>query len=143
MREYLKPYDVKRYAEHKESEQKRNKEYRQQNADRIQAKDRIRAKTWRENNRAAKRALNAARKQHVRRATTCWDSELDELVISEAYALADLRAQKLGGVWHVDHVEPLKGRMVCGLHNAHNLQVVPAAFNLSKNNHSNNRFIGY
>lgn len=142
MREYLKPYDAKRYADNKEAEQARNKDYRSKNKERIRIQDRASAKAWREANPAAKRKLNAARKQYVKLATTAWDAELDSLVIAEAYALADIRTAALGGSWHVDHLEPLRGRSVCGLHNAYNLQVVPATFNLRKNNACASRFIG-
>lgn len=36
--------------------------------------------------------------------------------------------------WHVDHVIPLQGEMVSGLHVATNLQVIPWIANVSKAN---------
>ncbi|HOV56826.1 MAG TPA: hypothetical protein PLN91_03025 [Rhodanobacteraceae bacterium] len=65
----------------------------------------------------------------------CWaDSELERLAIAEAYRLADLRSKMLGRRFHVDHIVPLRGQTVCGLHCAANLQVIPEALNVAKGN---------
>lgn len=63
-----------------------------------------------------------------------WFGELDEFAISEAHALAALRNAATGERWEVDHVYPIAGRRVCGLHVAGNIQVVPLAYNRRKSN---------
>lgn len=71
-------------------------------------------------------------------------TEFDEFVLEEAILLAKLREQKTGIKWHVDHIVPLFHKKASGLHNAYNLQVVPAWWNVKKGNRSMDLFIaGY
>ena len=74
-------------------------------------------------------AATAARKSYVKRATPPW---ANLFFIAEAYHIAKVREKMLGGKWHVDHVIPLRGKTVCGLHVENNLQVIPAKVNLKK-----------
>lgn len=92
------------------------------------------ARTWNAANREKVRVWEARRRAMERHAVTEWDRELDSLVIAEAYDLRKLRTEATGYEWHVDHVVPLTNPHVCGLHNAHNLEVVPASYNCSKRN---------
>lgn len=71
----------------------------------------------------------AARKSYVKRATPSW---ANKFFIAEAYHIAKVREGMLGGKWHVDHIIPLRGKNVCGLHVENNLQVIPAQVNLRK-----------
>ena len=66
--------------------------------------------------------------------TPKWLSVDDFWLIEQAYDLAQLRTQIFGFQWHVDHIVPLQGGLVSGLHVPHNLQVIPAADNQSKAN---------
>lgn len=78
------------------------------------------------------RAKNQAdRRARMMQATPPW---VNHFFIQEAYRLAALRTQKFGFKWHVDHIVPLKGGTVCGLHVHTNLRVIPATENLSKKN---------
>lgn|SRR5574343_184031 len=63
-----------------------------------------------------------------------FSDELTQLVVSEAHLLRKLRNKVTGFDWHVDHIQPLKGKNICGLHIWSNLQVIPKIHNLKKGN---------
>lgn len=63
-----------------------------------------------------------------------WFSELDQFVSDQACDLREMRNECTGIEWHIDHIIPLKGKKVSGLHVWNNLQVIPAVENLRKGN---------
>jgi hypothetical protein len=76
-------------------------------------------------------SLRRARKMQ---ATAAWDIELTELVAREAARLVRARLAATGVKWHADHIIPLRGRSVSGLHVWNNIAVIPAKLNLVKGN---------
>jgi len=81
----------------------------------------------------AKRLMES-HKRHKRLKQVFWDQELTDLVTEEAHDLR-LRLNKLTNTeWHVDHIIPLNGSLVSGLHVWNNLQVIPKNINLAKRN---------
>ncbi|MDP3939632.1 MAG: hypothetical protein Q8R92_16065 [Deltaproteobacteria bacterium] len=84
---------------------------------------------WRKSNPGKVVASNTARQE--RTATPAW---ANEFFIEEIYELAQLRTRLTGYEWHVDHVVPLRSKIVCGLHVEFNLRVIPAVHNLAKGN---------
>ena len=88
---------------------------------------------WR-NNPQKRAEADAKRRASRLQRTPVWLSEDDFWLIEQAYELAQLRTQIFGFQWHVDHIVPLQGELVSGLHVPHNLQVIPARDNLSKSN---------
>lgn len=71
-----------------------------------------------------RRAFFAARRKQVKRATPPW-ADLNEI---EAIYLNRPEG------FHVDHIVPLNGKTVCGLHVPWNLQYLPSKDNLMKSN---------
>lgn len=91
-----------------------------------------RSKTYRLRHPDKKRAERATRRAREMQACPKWLSDFDRFVIFEAYDLSRRRKIATGLAHHVDHVVPLRGKYVCGLHVASNLQVIPATINLRK-----------
>ena len=58
----------------------------------------------------------------------------NDFFIEEAYALAKLRTEMTGFPWEVDHIIPLQGELISGLHVENNLQVIPQSVNRVKSN---------
>lgn len=81
--------------------------------------------------RVARKALYEARK---RRACPTWLSAAQHKEIQDFYTLARLMSEATGIVHHVDHIVPLRGRNVRGLHVPWNLQVLTATENRRKGN---------
>jgi hypothetical protein len=91
------------------------------------------AATHRAADLASSRASQIRRLGHPNQARPAWvDPEFADLVFSEAYRLAECRKEITGFDWHVDHIIPLKSKLVSGLHVPTNIQVIPAAMNLRK-----------
>lgn len=63
-----------------------------------------------------------------------WLTLDDKWMLKEAYSLAKLRTKLFGFAWEVDHVIPLRGSIVSGLHVPTNIQVIPKALNRAKRN---------
>jgi hypothetical protein len=63
-----------------------------------------------------------------------WLTSDDRWLMREAYFLSKLRTKMFGFVWEVDHIIPLRGALVSGLHVPTNLQVIPKRDNRLKHN---------
>lgn len=81
-------------------------------------------KQWKEANRHRVRESRARRRACETRSTPTW---------ADVNAMAAIYASCPSG-HHVDHVVPLRSKLVCGLHCEANLRVVPARDNLVKGN---------
>lgn len=77
--------------------------------------------------RSARRAYQAAK-------ISAMPGWVDAEAIKAVYTEADRLTKETGIPHHVDHIVPLKGRGVCGLHVEYNLQPLPALENLRKGN---------
>lgn len=76
----------------------------------------------------------ARRRARLLQATPKWYDAFDDFVLSEAYDLCKLRESITGTKWEVDHVVPLQGKTVSGLHWHKNWEVIPRYNNRSKGN---------
>jgi 5-methylcytosine-specific restriction endonuclease McrA len=69
-----------------------------------------------------------------KKSTPSWLTQEDIIKIRCYYQVAQMRNRESGIKWHVDHIVPLRGKTVSGLHVPWNLQVIPARDNIRKGN---------
>jgi hypothetical protein len=125
---------IKNYkAGNKELVAQRSKEY----ADRNRTEIKARAKVYRQKTKDRQAEYVRRRQAAKLQRTPKWLTEDDVWVMREAYKLAKIRTEMFGFSWHVDHVLPLQGRTVSGLHVPTNLQVIPWIENVRKHNKVN------
>lgn len=94
-------------------------------------KTRVSSSKYRERNKDKYARYEAQRRTHKLNATVKW-ANLE--AIERMYIVSDFLSNKLGEPHHVDHIVPLKGANICGLHVEYNLDVIPAIDNLRKGN---------
>jgi hypothetical protein len=112
----------------------RLKAYKEKHKDTVLKNGREYQNTYRKEKKYKVNALNRLRKYQKMQRTPSWLTLDDKWFMEEVYHLAQLRTKMLGFEWHVDHIIPIKGENVSGLHVPNNLRVIPAKENLSKNN---------
>jgi hypothetical protein len=85
-------------------------------------------------NKAMYRAYTTLRRRAIRQ-SPAWARTPDHLArVKAIYEEAAALTRDMGVLHHVDHIVPLRGKNVCGLHVYWNLRVVPATENWSKYN---------
>ena len=75
-----------------------------------------------------------SRSRGERRATPTWFSADDRARIERTRAIADLMSEATGQPWELDHIVPIAGKSICGLHIGRNVQAMPRALNRRKSN---------
>lgn len=91
-------------------------------------------KRWRQNNKDKANAQYAYRRARKKNATPSWLTESDKESMLELYTICGMFKIYTGLEYHVDHIVPLCGKTICGLHVPWNLRVSTSLDNLSKNN---------
>ena len=87
---------------------------------------------WKRNNRGQVNASNKLRKVNKIRRTPPWaDLNAIKQIYQEAAELNKIHGP---GAYHVDHIIPLQGETVSGLHVENNLQILKAVDNIKKSN---------
>ena len=89
---------------------------------------------WKEANKVQVRADTKARRRKHRDATPPWLTRKQKSEIRQLYQIAITMTQTTGEQYVVDHIVPLRGEVVCGLHVPWNLRVITQEENLKKSN---------
>jgi hypothetical protein len=129
-RERILANEMARRKANPEKQALSNKQYRENNAEKISA---YRSEYHTKNRDRSNKYWAARRSAKIKR-TPSWFSEFDEFVMSEANNLVILRREATGIEWEVDHMIPLQAKIASGLHIGSNIQVIPMALNRSKRN---------
>ena len=91
-------------------------------------------KNWEKRNLPLVAQRVARRRASKRCATPPWLTAIDMAFIQEMYDVASARSMQTGIKHHVDHIHPLQGVGLCGLHVPWNLRAIPAVENHQKLN---------
>ena len=126
----VKQHNDTQYTNHSEKLIARSKKFRLENIETVRQKSR----EYQKKNPHIYAKSGAKRKAAKLQRTPAWLTDIDFERIGNEYKLAALLTKVTGSSWHVDHIIPLQGKIVSGLHVPSNLRVLPAKENISKSN---------
>jgi 5-methylcytosine-specific restriction endonuclease McrA len=92
----------------------------------------IRKRQWKKDNKGYVNHINKLREANKKQRTPSW-ANID--AIREIYEECSELIEEYGPrSYHVDHIIPLQGKTVSGLHVENNLQILKASDNIKKSN---------
>jgi len=103
------------------------KQWRELNAEKM----RFYKQKYKKSNLSKVRESSASYRSFKLNAIPSW---IDKTKISCLYSVANMLNKYGTEKYHVDHIVPLRHKLVCGLHTYENLMVIPAKQNLQKSN---------
>ena len=128
---YANKEKIKAYSEaNKEKLRANAKAHHEANKEKRKAQK----KAWEQANKDKRSAISANRRSAKLNRTPSWLTKEDLGKIKEFYKEAQRLREETGEEWHVDHIIPLQGENISGLHVLDNLQIIRATENLSKQN---------
>lgn len=158
--EYMKVQGKIYKSQNKEACLERSYAWREKNIDKVRAQEKVRRlanpekvrekarkhyyvhreyelarqKEWRMANKGVINAHTGKRKAARLQRTPKWLTDFDRLKMECYYSIAAMLTRVNNEPWHVDHVLPLRGKTVSGLHVPANLQVLRGIENMRKGN---------
>ena len=121
---------AERYAKNREQDLQNSRNTYVRYADKWKAKQRL----WSKTNRGIANALGRKYKLKKAKATPLWLTPEQLYNMQCTYKVAAQLSETSSEKWHVDHIVPIRGKDVCGLHVPWNLQLLPAKMNMTKGN---------
>lgn len=118
---------AERYHANADRENALTRKWREANSEKVRETSR----QWRAANLGKRTAYQRAREAAQIQRTPPW---ADLVAIQKVYEQAAGWTDTFGEPFHVDHVIPLRGKLVSGLHVHENLRILPAVENMKKHN---------
>jgi hypothetical protein len=129
-REEIRKRGLEHYYKNRDTQLKLAKKRRDSNIE----KEKDRCKKYSKNNRGKVNARTARYRATKLQATPKWTTKEHKKEMQALYIEANRITKETGARHHVDHIVPLQGENVCGLHLPCNLRIILGSENESKNN---------
>ena len=145
-RDEIRQYFKTRYSENKDHYKSQVRDYYWKNKHKISNKKKnehkerylanpeklkLRSRLWLKDHKGYSNFKRKLRICKLARATPEW---ANPKIMKIYYDIAAFYSELYSEKYHVDHIIPLNGKNVCGLHCEYNLQILPATENMRKSN---------
>jgi hypothetical protein len=127
-------YVIAKYWKNPEANRLKRKQRYLDNVKQERETAKLNSRKWRKQNPGHRNALKAKYKADKALRTPKWLTETDLNEIKEFYTMAKTLETIFPWKQHVDHILPLRGKLVSGFHCPNNLQILSEKMNIEKHN---------
>jgi len=131
---YRESYLPEYYEKTKEKRLARQKKYREENLEARRNYDKMYYNKKYKESKESFMERSTRRRAAKLQAVPPWVDKKHRDRLASIYKACRNVSKRTGKAHHVDHIIPLQGGNVCGLHVWWNLRIIPASMNLSKGN---------